>query len=159
MEQERIESIDIELELAVENFESSLDDVKAQRFRRATSGFYFTLEHLAKALLLSVGVEVESHGAVTRMIGLHFVKSGNLPTRVTRHLGSLYERRHTAEYSPRAAWEFTSEEVTIYLEWVKESAVDILEELQKKVPEHEDKLKKINNKLKKAQSLRKLNQL
>ncbi len=41
MEQERIESIDIELELAVENFESSLDDVKAQRFRRATSGFYF----------------------------------------------------------------------------------------------------------------------
>ncbi len=111
MEQERIESIEVELELAVENFESSLDDVKAQRLRRATSGFYFTLEHLAKALLLTVGVEVESHGAVTRMLGLHFVKSGSLSARVTRHLGSLYERRHTAEYSPRAAWEFTSEEV------------------------------------------------
>ncbi len=48
MEQERIESIDVELDLAVENFESSLDDVKAHRFRRATSGIYFTLEHLAK---------------------------------------------------------------------------------------------------------------
>ena len=153
MEQERFESIDIELELAVENFESSLDDVKAQRFRRATSGFYFTLEHLAKALLLSVGVEVESHGAVTRMIGLHFVKSGSLPARVTRHLGSLYERRHTAEYSPRAAWEFTSEEVLTYLEWMKESAVDVLKELQKSAPEHETKLKEINDKLRKAQSL------
>ena len=135
----------------VKNFESSLDDVKAQRFRRATSGFYFTLEHLAKALLLSVGVEVESHGAVTRMIGLHFVKSGSLPARVTRHLGSLYERRHTAEYSLSAAWEFTSEEVTTYLEWVKESAVDIIKELQKKAPELETKLDEINDKLIKAQ--------
>jgi uncharacterized protein (UPF0332 family) len=147
MEQERIESIEVELELAVENFESSLDDIKAQRFRRATSGFYFTLEHLAKALLLTVGVEVESHGAVARMLGLHFVKSASLSARVTRHLGSLYERRHTAEYSPRAAWEFTAEEVSTYLEWVKESAVDILEELQKNAPEHETKLKEINDKL------------
>ena len=155
MEQERIESIDIELELAVENFESSLDDVKAQRFRRATSGFYFTLEHLAKALLLTVGVEVESHGAVTRMLGLHFVKSANLPARVTRHLGSLYERRHTAEYSPRAAWEFTSEEVLTYLEWLKESAVEILKELKKNAPEHEKKLNEINDKLIKAQSRQK----
>ena len=153
MEQERIESIEVELELAVENFESSLDDIKAQRFRRATSGFYFTLEHLAKALLLTVGVEVESHGAVTRMLGLHFVKSTSLPARVTRHLGNLYERRHTAEYSPRAAWEFTAEEVSTYLEWVKESAVDILKELQKNAPEHETKLKEINDKLIKAQSL------
>ena len=152
MEQERIESIEVELELAVENFESSLDDIKAQRFRRATSGFYFTLEHLAKALLLTVGVEVESHGAVARMLGLHFVKSASLSARVTRHLGSLYERRHTAEYSPRAAWEFTAEEVSTYLEWVKESAVDILEELQKNAPEHEIKLKKIQDKLNKAES-------
>ena len=107
MEQEKIESIEVELELAVENFESSTDDVKANRLRRATSGLYFTLEHLAKALLLTIGVEVESHGAVTRMLGLHFVKSGSLSARVTRHLGSLYERRHTAEYSPKAAWKFT----------------------------------------------------
>ena len=147
MEQERIESIEVELELAVENFESSLDDVKANRLRRATSGFYFTLEHLAKALLLTVGVEVESHGAVTRMLGLHFVKSESLPARVTRHLGNLHERRHTAECSPRAAWEFTAEEVSTYLEWVKESADDILEELQKNVPEHETKLKEIYDKM------------
>ena len=152
MEQERIEFIEVELELAIENFESSLDDIKAQRFRRATSGFHFTLEHLAKALLLTVGVEVESHGAVTRMLGLHFVKSGSLSARVTRHLGSLYERRHTAEYSPRAAWEFTSEEVSTYLEWVKESAGDVLKELQKNAPENETKLKEIKDKLIKAQS-------
>jgi uncharacterized protein (UPF0332 family) len=147
MEQERFESIEIELELALENFESSLDDVKANRLRRATSGFYFTLEHLAKALLLTIGVEVESHGAVTRMLGLHFVKSGSLSARVTRHLGSLYERRHTAEYSPRAAWEFTSEEVLTYLEWMRESAVDILKELQKNAPENEMQLKEIKDKM------------
>ena len=86
------------------------------------------------------------------MLGLHFVKSGSLSARVTRHLGSLYERRHTAEYSPRAAWEFTSEEVSTYLEWVKESAVDVLKELQKNAPENETKLKEIKDKLIKAQS-------
>ena len=74
METERIESIKIELDLAIENLESSLDDISSQRFRRATSGLYFTLEHIAKALLLTVGVELESHAAVTRMLGLHFVK-------------------------------------------------------------------------------------
>ena len=152
MEQERFESVEVELELSLENFESSLDDVKASRLRRATSGLYFTLEHLAKALLLTIGVEVESHGAVTRMLGLHFVKSGSLSARVTRHLGSLYERRHTAEYSPRAAWEFTPEEVMTYLGWMKESAVDILKELHKNAPEHKTRLKEINDKMIKAQS-------
>lgn len=66
MEEEKIEGIRIELELALENLESSLDDVEKQRYRRATSGLYFTLEHLAKALLLTVGVETESHGGVVR---------------------------------------------------------------------------------------------
>ena len=155
MAQESSESIKIELDLAIENFDSSLDDVKAQRFRRATSGFYFTLEHLAKALLLTVGVEVESHGAVARMLGLHFVKSASLSARVTRHLGSLYERRHTAEYSPRAAWEFTAEEVFTYLGWMQESAAEILKELQKNAPEHKIKVKEFNAKMKKANSARK----
>ena len=35
---------------------------------------------------------------------------------------------------------------------LKESAVDIIKELQKKAPEHEDNLKKLNNKLIKAPS-------
>ncbi len=146
MEQEKNESIDIELDLALENFESSLDDIKAQRFRLATSGLYFSLEHLAKALLLSVGVEAESHGAVARLIGLHFVKPGSLKARVTRHLGSLYERRHTAEYSSSAAWEFTAEEVTTYRAWVQESAVDILAELQLNAPMLKDKLNMVSDK-------------
>ena len=147
MEKERIDATKVELDLAIENFESAGDDINAARFRRATSGLYFTLEHLAKALLLTAGVEVESHGAVTRMLGLHFVKPKNLSPRVTRHLGSLYERRHTAEYSPRAAWEFTSEELEIYLQWVKSSAQDIMAELKKQAPELLEKVKETNEKL------------
>jgi len=59
-------------------------------------------------------------------------------------------------YSPRAAWEFTAEEASTYLEWMQESAVEILKELQKNAPAHEDKIKEINAKMKKAQALRKL---
>ena len=147
METKRIESIKIELDLAIENLESSLDDISSQRFRRATSGLYFTLEHTAKALLLTVGIEVESHGAVTRMLGLHFVKSKDISPRVTRHLGNLYERRHTAEYSSRAGWEFTGEEVETYLQWVQSSAAELLNELVKHVPEISNKIKSLKDKL------------
>jgi hypothetical protein len=75
------------------------------------------------------------------------VKSASLPARVTRHLGNLSERRHTAEYSSSAAWEFTSEEALTYLDWMKEPAIDIIKELQKTAPEHADRLKEINAKL------------
>jgi hypothetical protein len=78
------------------------------------------------------------------------VKSGSLSARVTRDLISLYERRHTAEYSPRAAWEFTPEEEMTYLGWMQESAVDILKELQKNAPEHKTRLKEIKDKTLKA---------
>jgi uncharacterized protein (UPF0332 family) len=148
MEKEKSEAVQIELDLALENFESSVDDVKKERYRRATSGFYFTLEHLAKALLLTVGVETESHGGVVRMLGLHFVKSRVLSPRVTRHLGNLYERRHTAEYSPRAAWEFTQEEVSTYLEWLQSSGGEILKELKKSSPDFQAKIIDLDDKLK-----------
>jgi uncharacterized protein (UPF0332 family) len=148
MEKEIIDAIEVELDMAIENFESAGDDINALRFRRATSGLYFALEHLAKALLLTAGIEVESHGGVTRMLGLHFVKPKNLSPRVTRHLGSLCERRYTAEYSPRAAWEFTSEEIETYLQWVKLSAVEITAELEKQAPEMLNKVKETNTKLK-----------
>jgi uncharacterized protein (UPF0332 family) len=152
MEQERIEFVGVELDLAVEHFDSAMDDIRAQRHRRATSGLYFVLEHLAKALLHVVGVEVQSHGAVARMLALHFVKPKVLSPRVSRHLGNLYERRHTAEYSPRAAWEFTAEEVATYLEWVRSSAREILAELSKSVPEHKEKIAAFETKISKTVS-------
>ena len=97
-----------------------------------------------------MGIEVESHGAVTRMLGLHFVKPGRLPARVTRHLGNLYERRHTAEYSPRAAWEFTGEELYAYLGWVKSSSKDMLRVLKDLAPALSGSISSLEKKLEKS---------
>lgn len=86
------------------------------------------------------------------MLGLHFVKPGVLSLRVTRHLDNLYERRHTAEYSPRAAWEFTKEEVSTYLRWLQSSGEEILEELKKSARELQEKIADLDEKLKNLQS-------
>lgn len=138
MEKARIEEIESELSFARERFGSARDDIEAERFRSATSSLYFTLEHLAKALLLTVGIEVRSHQGIFTMLGKHFVKPGRLPVRMARQLGNLYERRITAEYSRRAGWEFTDEEVATYLGWVKFSANALLKELKAAVPELSD---------------------
>jgi uncharacterized protein (UPF0332 family) len=145
MEKKKIELIRIELDLAKESYDSAEDDRKANRYRRATSGLYLAMEHLAKALLLTVGIEVESHGGVARMLGLHFVKPGVLSPRVTRHLGNLYERRHIAEYSSRAAWEFSGEEIDTYLEWVRFSGGEILRQVAEVAPELQESIKKLQS--------------
>jgi hypothetical protein len=89
LEQERNESNGAEPELAAENFDSSVDDVKARRFRRATSGFRVTPAHPAKALLLSVGVEVESHGDVSRIIG---EPSGEINSLLLTALSNFFQK-------------------------------------------------------------------
>jgi uncharacterized protein (UPF0332 family) len=135
MDQDRRSEIEEELELARENWESYRDNYKAQRFRKATSDLYFFCEHSAKALLLTVGIDPQSHEGIRRMISMHFIKPRAMPVNVARYLGNLYDRRKTAEYSRQAGWEFTEEEVKIYTQWAGESGKWFLKNMRKNAPE------------------------
>lgn len=88
--------------------------ISSGRFRKATSDLYFSLEHVAKALLLSIGIRTETHKGVARLLSYPFVKPGLIPLQIVIYLENLCERRKTAEYSSRAGWEFTSENVKTY---------------------------------------------
>ncbi|MFN3480551.1 MAG: HEPN domain-containing protein [Thermodesulfovibrionales bacterium] len=122
--------------MAKENLLSFRDNYLGSRFRKATSDLYFGLEHTAKALLISIGVYPETHKGVSRMLSYHFVRPGTIPLHVVIHLDNLYERRKTAEYSSKAGWEFTKEQIDTYMEWVRGSVRIIIEELKKTI-EHE----------------------
>lgn len=135
MEQEQRQEVEEELRLARENWESYRDNRHAERFRKATSDLYFFSEHAAKALLLSVGIDPQSHEGIRRMISLHFIKTGSIPVEVARYMGNLYDRRKTAEYSRLAGWEFTQEEVLTYTQWAGESARSFLKNLADHMPE------------------------
>ena len=135
MEQERKGEIEEELNLARENWESYRDNYEARRFRKATSDLYFFCEHSAKALLLTVGIDPQSHEGIRRMISMHFIKPAAMPVNVARYLGNLYDRRRTAEYSRQAGWEFTEEEVRIYTRWAGESVKWFLKNMKRTAPE------------------------
>lgn len=125
------ELAEAELEVSREKLDALLDDLKGKRWGNATVNIYFALEHLVKALLASTGFEPKSHEGVKVLFSMHFIKPGAVDPKIGRYLGNLYDRRTTAEYSPLRRSEFTEDEVRSYLEWFKESALQIIPLLEK----------------------------
>lgn len=143
MVQERKGEIEEELQLAHENWESYQDNYRAGRFRKATADLYFFCEHGAKALLLTVGIDPQSHEGIRRMISMHFIKPGAMPVTVARYLGNLHDRRKTAEYSRHAGWEFTEEEVRTYTQWAGESVRWFMKRMKTSAPRVRLKIKQL----------------
>jgi len=54
--------------------------------------------HAAKAALVTVGIEPESHYAVRRMFGLHLVKSGKIEKDFAKILTAEQEDREIGDY-------------------------------------------------------------
>jgi uncharacterized protein (UPF0332 family) len=147
MEETLKEDVELELDIGREKFDSAMANLDSGRFRSATSDLYFSLEHFAKALLLTIGVEAQSHQGILTLLGKHFVKPGSLPVHVGRQMGNLHERRITAEYSRRAGWEFTAEELATFTDWYAASAAVILEETARMAPDLKVKIESLSHKL------------
>jgi uncharacterized protein (UPF0332 family) len=128
---EKKELAEAEISVAEEKLMASKDDYKGERWSNATISLYFSLEHLVKSLLASVGMEAASHEGVKILFSMHFIKPESIHPKIGRYLGNLYDRRVTAEYSPLRRSEFTKEEVDTYLIWIKESFGEILPLLKK----------------------------
>ena len=59
---------------------------------------YYAVLHAAKALLLSKNVEVNSHDAVKKLFGLHFIKTGELEKEYGMILREEQDDRILADY-------------------------------------------------------------
>jgi hypothetical protein len=69
-----------------------------QLYEDCVSRAYYAVLHAAKAALIKVGVEAESHQAVRRMFGLHLVKTGNIEKDFVSILTAQQEDREIGDY-------------------------------------------------------------
>jgi uncharacterized protein (UPF0332 family) len=65
----------------------------------AVSRAYYAALHVARALLLTEGVDPKTHGGVSSMLGLHFVVPGRLAAAHAKGLARLEQFRAEADYN------------------------------------------------------------
>jgi uncharacterized protein len=69
-----------------------------QLYEDCVSRAYYAVLHAAKAALVTVGIEPESHYAVRRMFGLHLVKIGKIEKDFAKILTAEQEDREIGDY-------------------------------------------------------------
>jgi hypothetical protein len=70
-----------------------------QLYEDCVSRSYYAVLHAAKAALIKVGVEAESHQAVRRMFGLHLVKTEQIEKHFAEILTAQQEDREIGDYN------------------------------------------------------------
>lgn len=75
----------------------------------AANRLYYAVFYACEALLLKHNIGAQSHGGVSRMINLNFVKSGILSTDDKNLLAKLFRMRQTGDYEDLSDW--TEEEI------------------------------------------------
>jgi uncharacterized protein (UPF0332 family) len=64
----------------------------------AASRIYYAAFHAARALLFSLGVEAKTHRSTRSLLARHFVKTGRLPSAVSKELSQLEGLRMAGDY-------------------------------------------------------------
>ncbi len=65
----------------------------------AVSRAYYAAYHWARALLFIQGLESKTHRGVLQLLGLHFVRTKQLPAEATTLLGQLASQREASDYT------------------------------------------------------------
>jgi hypothetical protein len=86
------------LERAEEKLKSAKDLFKDSDWSDCVSRAYYCVFHAAQAVLLSQGLNADTHQGVLNLFGLHFVKEGNLDKRYARILSQLKDERENSDY-------------------------------------------------------------
>jgi uncharacterized protein (UPF0332 family) len=112
-----------ELQRAAEAFRAAEALLSLGLCADSVSRAYYAAFHVARALLLSHGIEPKAHAGVIHLINSDFIRPGLLPTSVNRLFGGLQRSREFADYD--AAVVFSTEDARAELESARafESAV------------------------------------
>ena len=74
----------------------------------AVSRAYYAAFHVARALLLSRGLEARTHSGTIHLLNVEFVRPGIIPSSYNRFFGGLQRSRELADYD--AAVQFSAED-------------------------------------------------
>ena len=80
------------------------DNAKLGHWSLVANRLYYSLFHMAAALLLDKGIHFRSHAGAIRAIGLHFVTKGLLSTEEGKLISRLEGMRNTGDYDDLFDW-------------------------------------------------------
>jgi uncharacterized protein (UPF0332 family) len=68
-------------------------------FNDAVSRAYYAAYHWARALLFTKGIESKTHRGLVQLVGLHFVRTQQIPIEAATLLGQLAIQREASDYT------------------------------------------------------------
>jgi hypothetical protein len=98
MKQSDAEMIVGQMEKAREKLAAARSLARDEHHDDAISRAYYAMFHSASAALLSLGITVDSHGALKAMFGLHLVKTGEIGSEFGKSLSRLKDDRENGDY-------------------------------------------------------------
>lgn len=70
----------------------------------AANRLYYSAFYICEALLLKNQIATTSHAGVSRMMNMHFVRTGKIDVEDGRLLGNLFRMRQTGDYDDLSDW-------------------------------------------------------
>jgi len=64
----------------------------------AINRLYYACYYAASALLLDRSIHASTHSGVRQMLGLHFIKTGEISTDLGKVFTDLFDKRHSSDY-------------------------------------------------------------
>ena len=89
---------------ADEVYQEALDVASMNHWNLAVNRLYYSVFHVATALLLSAGYTARTHSGVMRILMKDYVRTGLLTQEDGNLLSSLFNMRHTGDYDDLFDW-------------------------------------------------------
>jgi uncharacterized protein (UPF0332 family) len=88
--------------LRLENAHQTMKEARLmldnEYWNAAINRIYYACYYAATALLLNNGIEAQTHAGVRQMLGLHFVRTGQLSIKLSNYYSNLFAKRHSGDY-------------------------------------------------------------
>lgn len=126
-DENRKKNLGLELRRAEESFRAAEALLGLGLYADSISRAYYAAFHLARALLLSRGVEPKTHAGAVHQLNAEFIRPGLLSTAFNRLFAGLQRSREFADYD--AAVAFSKDDAQAELEAARAfeaAAVDLL---------------------------------
>lgn len=123
--QQRRDIIQYRIEKSYKSLDEATAVAKLQYWNLTGNRLYYSVFHMASALLLDKGMSAKTHAGVIHLIGEKFIATGLLDKSYGKLFSRLYELRQSGDYDDM--YDATEEEVLPYFEKVRK----FLDEMKK----------------------------
>ncbi len=90
------------VKLRFENAHQTMKEAKLmldnEFWNAAINRMYYACYYAVTGLLLANNIEAQTHSGVRQMLGLHFVRTGKLSTKLSNYYSNLFAKRHSGDY-------------------------------------------------------------